>query len=132
MGLSGKTVALSPMVRDDAKQYLELAKDEKIWAIRQTLEKALVAVQKLVEPQAGLGVLWSGQGEVVWKFTTMPPLYIYLAPWLTTSTQTVAPSRINFGEKPHVLFVIPFQTRASFLRALESSLWFFFKGDAMG
>ncbi len=119
MGISGTTVALSPMVRDDAKQYVEFAKDERIWPIRQTLEKALVAVEKLIEPQADLGVLWSGQGEIVWKFTTTPPLYIYLAPWLTTSTQMVAPSRVNFQEKPHVLFVIPCQSRASFLKTLE-------------
>lgn len=127
MGLYGKTVALSPMVQE-VKQYIELTKDERMWPIRQTLEKALVAVEKLVEPQAGLGVLWSGQGEVVWKFTTTPPLYVYLAPWLTTSTQTVAPSRVNFEEKPHVLFVIPCQPRASFLTALEKHSGFSLKG----
>lgn len=127
MGLYGKTVALSPMVRDDAKQYIELTKDERMWPIRQTLENALVAVERLVEPQAGLGVLWSGQGEVVWKFTTAPPLYVYMAPWLTTSTQTVAPSRVNFQEKPHVLFIIPYQPRASFLGALEKHSGFSLK-----
>lgn len=119
VGLHGKTVAFSPAIRDNVKQYIELTKDEKLFPVRQTLEKALLAVEKLVEPEAGLGVLWTGQGEVVWKFTTTPPLYVYLAPWLTTSTQTAAPFRVNFQEKPHVLFVIPFQSRASFLAALE-------------
>lgn len=119
IGLHGKTVAFSPAIRNDAKQYIELAKDEKLFPVRQTLEKALLAVEKLVEPEAGLGVLWTGQGEVVWKFTTTPPLYVFLAPWLTTSTQTSAPFRVNFQEKPHVLFIIPFQSRASFLAVLE-------------
>ncbi len=119
IGLHGKTAAFSPAIRNDAKQYIELAKDEKLFPVRQTLEKALLAVEKLVEPEAGLGVLWIEQGEVVWKFTTTPPLYVYLAPWLSTSIQTTAPSRINFQEKPHVLFVIPYQSRASFLPALE-------------
>jgi hypothetical protein len=119
VGLSGKTVALSPMVRDDTMQHIELAKEERIWPIKQTLEKALLTVEGMVEPQAGLAVLWAERSEVVWKFTTTPPLYIYLAPWLTTSTQTEAPSRVNFLEKPHVLFVIPFESRTSFLAALE-------------
>ncbi|WP_332445765.1 ATP-binding protein [Dehalococcoides mccartyi] len=119
IGLHGKTAAFSPAIRNDAKQYTELAKDEKLFPVRQTLEKALLAVEKLVEPEAGLGVLWTEQGEVVWKFTTTPPLYVYLAPWLSTSIQTLAPSRINFQEKPHVLFVIPYQSRASFVKSLE-------------
>jgi DNA helicase HerA-like ATPase len=127
IGLHGKTLALFPTIQGEFKQYIELSKDEKMWTSRQTLEKALVAVEKLVEPQAGLAVLWSGQGETVWKFTTAPPLYVYLAPWLTTSTQTAAPSRVNFQEKPHVLFVIPYQPRASFLTALEKHSGFSLK-----
>lgn len=119
MGSYGKSIALSPNIINQVKQRIELMKDQKMELMRKTLEKALVAVERQTTPDGILGVLWTGQGETVWRFSTTPPLYVYLAPWLTTSTQTVAPSRVNFQEKPHVLFVIPCQSRASFLTALE-------------
>lgn len=120
IGSHGKTIALSPVICAETKQYIELIKDQKMEAARQALENALVALERQMRPDASVGVLWTGQGETAWKFSTSsPPLYVYLAPWLTTSSQTAAPSRVNFQEKPHVLFVIPYQPRPSFLGALE-------------
>lgn len=127
MGSHGKSVALSPLICADARQYIESTKDQKMEAPRQTLEKALVTVEQHGKLEGGLGVLWTGQGEAVWKFQTSPPLYVYLAPWLTTFTQTLAPSRVNFQEKPYVLFVIPCQSRASFFDALEKHSGFSLK-----
>lgn len=119
MSSYGKSIALSPRVVAQAKQHMELMKDQKMESVRQTLENALVSVERQMRPDGGLVALWTGQGETVWEFSISPPLYVYLAPWLTTFTQTPSPSRVNFQEKPHVFFVIPCQSRASFLGTLE-------------
>ena len=127
MGSHGKTIALSPIIWAEAKQHIELIKDQKMEDTRQGLEKALVAVERQVKPEGISVFFWTGQGESVWKFTTSPPLYVYLAPWLTTFSQTTAPSRINFKEKPHILLVIPYQSKASLLGALEKHSGFSLK-----
>jgi hypothetical protein len=118
IGIYGKSMALAPDILNQTKLQIELVKDQKIRLFRQTLESALLAVEKQT-PDRGLSVLWTGQGETVWKFSATPPLYVYLTSWLTTIDQTLAPSRVNLKEKPHVLFVISCQSRTSFLGALE-------------
>ena len=119
MGSYGKSIALPPDIISQVKQHVELMKDQKIQPIGQTLEKALVTVEQQAKPVVSLGVLWTGLGETGWKLSASPPLYIYLAPWLTTFSQTPAPSRVNLQDKPHILFVVPYQSRVSLLGALE-------------
>ncbi|MBI2934809.1 MAG: hypothetical protein HYY29_04485, partial [Chloroflexi bacterium] len=124
MGQSGEIIALSPRILNQVKQQIELVKDQRTESYRPTLECALNAVQRQT-PHRELQVLGTGQGEKAWKFSTTPPLYVYLAPWFTTSSETLDTlaktlDSDNFREKA-VLFVIPCQSRQRFCAALKDS-----------
>lgn len=131
MGSYGSSVALSPVVFTETRDYIERMKQQKMEVVRQTLENVLVTVSREIGRDGTLGVLCTGMGEVVWKFefANDPPLYIYLVPWLTTFSQSLGHSRINLAEKPHVLFVIPYQSQPSLFAALEKHSGFSLKDE---
>jgi hypothetical protein len=121
IGTHGQTVALSPAILAPTKQYIDIIKSEKMENHRRLVENALVTTARKGGADATLGVLWTGMGEVLWKLGLFkaPPLYICLSPWLTSFGQSPGLSRIGLHEKPHVLFVIPYQSRPSLLTTLE-------------
>lgn len=121
IGAHGQTVALSPVILAATKQNIDAIKFQNLEDCRRRVENALVVTANKIGADASLGVLWTGMGEVLWKLEVLkaPPLYVYLAPWLTTFAQSPGISRISLNEKPHVLFVIPYQARPSLLGCLE-------------
>ena len=119
MGAHGKCIALAPAILTQTKLDIELMKALKMEPDTNTLENAIRAVKQQVKPQSDVSLLWTAQGETVWRFSTAPPLYLYLAPWLTSRSQAL--SLIDLKEKPHILIVTPCQEQASLLSALDKN-----------
>ena len=122
MGAHGKCIALAPGILNETKHYIELMKNLKMEPDTNILENAVRAVKQQMKLHSDRGLLWTAQGETVWRFSTTPPLYVYLSPWLTS--QSRAPSCIDFKEKPHILLVTPWQAQASLLSALDENTIF--------
>jgi hypothetical protein len=120
MGVHGHHVALSPAVVAATKLHVDTLKSEKMEGMRLRVERALLAVKRKMGKDIDLGVLWTGMGEVLWKLDRpkVPPLYICLAPWLTTFGQSLGLARVGLHEKPHVMLMIPYQSRPSLLASL--------------
>ena len=121
MGPHDSIVALSPCILAETRQYLDKMKDEKIEPIRKTLARALLSVDKEVKPDGDLNVLSTNNAETLWIFETSsyPPLYVYLAPWITATAPTEKPTYFKINGKPHVLLIIPFQSKPSLLTTIE-------------
>lgn len=122
LGCHGHTVALSPVILAATRQHVDVIKSQRMEESRRHVERVLVTTARRIGADASLGVLWTGMGEVLWKFELLnsPPFYVYLAPWLTTLAQSPGLSRVGVHyEKLHVLFIIPCQSRPSLLRSLE-------------
>jgi hypothetical protein len=120
-GAYGQHVALSPVIVTVTKQYMDILKCQKMEGIRQRTENTLLAVKRKMAVEVTLAVLWTGMGEVLWKLvlSKASPLYVCLAPWLTTFGQSPGFSRIGLHEKPHVMLIIPYQSRPSLFASLE-------------
>ena len=121
MGTDGHTVALSPVIAAETERELGAIKREKMADNRHRVDDALAAIVDKLGPGATRQLLWRGEGEVLWIVESIKflPLYVYFAPWLTTSTQSRELSHIRRNVKPSGLFIIPCQSRPSFLCYLE-------------
>ena len=121
MGVHGQTIALSPVVLETTRQHMDMIKSLRMEGMRQGLETGLLVTRRTMGMGLTLGVLWTGMGEVLWKLdlSTPPPLYVYLAPWLTPFGQSQGLSCIRLHENPHVMLVIPYQSRPSILATLD-------------
>ena len=76
MGAHGKCIALAPAILTQTKLDIELMKALKMEPDTNTLENAIRAVKQQVKPQSDVSLLWTAQGETVWRFSTAPPLFV--------------------------------------------------------
>ena len=127
-GQHADTLAISPFVLDEVRENLHLEKEERLGEIKERVENALVFLRNQLWPECELIFFQSKREEILWRWdsSTSPPLYIYLAPWLTRPNLSDLTSYINMDYRMHknnihLMVMTAYQSLPSIKRLLESS-----------